>query len=160
MLFKDPALEFEYTKVAPELRLVADTLDLAIKARGYSPMVLTCLLRSSEGNAQMYLTLYKKLRDQGGASTDEQRKIMAEIKGMTDEQLLEKATARQSLHTIGRAFDMRSRNYTPEQKEVIKTKLKETAEKMGYLTGQYELLVHDITGPHIHFGLKPKQKVG
>jgi hypothetical protein len=159
MIFKHPNIMGEYEKeIAPNLRAALEELDRWSILCRVPDLTVTCLLRTADSNADMYMSLYKRLQNGAYAATAEQEEILAEIKGLNEEQLIEKAKGRFSWHLAGRAADIRSSHYTKKQLNDVVKKLHRIAFNFGYSLDEYELLVHDVTAPHIHFAFKPRKE--
>jgi hypothetical protein len=132
--FKTPALEFEFGHLHPDVKRLGYDLDAFLFANQMPELVITHVLRTDAQSEEIYWRSFLK----GGLSEPEARK---------------KAREKFSWHKVLCAFDARTRNpgagarYTKRQMEDILAFLKK-----GRDPAMWELLAHDVSGPHLHVG--------
>lgn len=157
MNFKAPALELEFREGLDEpVRFTVQALDFWSRENGIPEVTVTQVLRSPKEQERIYTQhaerLIQKL-NQGERMRPADRTLATELAGLSRADVMAWARRRFSWHMVGQAVDIRSRHYSERQTEQVMEFLMKRCQ-----APEWELLKHDVTGPHIHIGRKDWKK--
>ncbi len=157
MNFKAPGLELEFREGLDErVRFNLQALDLWSRENGIPEVWVTQVLRSPQEQERIYTQYAEKLiyrLKAGERMRAKDRSLATELSTLSREDVMSWARRRFSWHMVGQAVDMRSRHYSERQAEMVLEFLMKRCHAPAW-----EVLKHDVTGPHIHVGLKEWKK--
>jgi hypothetical protein len=135
----------------PATRRMILEFDTFSDAQGWPEPVITEVGRSIKQMQLIYVPYYQNLQHllltapETLGPSDRQRAV--EIRGKTQAELMELAGKRFSWHCVNTAVDVRTFHYTKEQLAKVDEWFKARCKRP-----EWEYLIHDVAGPHIHLG--------
>lgn len=164
--FNEPAggpMELTFPGTHPELQALFQGFNEYSAAQAFPDPVLTEVGRDETGMVRIYVRFYRKLQqslegphhgmidpeDDGTFRplTLKESDEAKEIRGLFEAELVHRAQARFSWHTVLCAYDLRTRHYSAAQLPLVVAWFQERCKRPDW-----EFLVHDVHGPHIHVG--------
>lgn len=137
----------------PELRQMLYSIDNHCAVQKMPGVICTQLVRTVEEQIEIYVPYWKKLvarMESGEHLAPALAKLAMELTGKTDDELKDLAIAKFTWHYVRCAADIRIRHWTPAQLKVVVTFVTEETRDAR----QWEFLVHDVAGPHMHIGIR------
>lgn len=157
MNFKEAHLELEFRDGLDVLvRLEVEALDSWSRENGLPAVVVTQVLRAPAEQEKIYTryadSLIYRLKAKERLTRSE-RALALQLSQLTRDEVMSWARGRFSWHMVGQAVDMRARHYTQTQLDSVVEFLAKRCK-----APDWELLEHDIAGPHLHLARRDAQK--
>lgn len=154
MKFTDKKTEAEFhEELEPECRGVALELEAYSLEMGFGELTLTDVVRSEDDSERIYLPIAHRIlqRSSEGLPLNQREKAMLEqLNGLSREGIKQWARRRPSGHKRACAWDLRTKDKTPEQLEKLAEWLRKRCPQ-----GAWELILETHgTGPHFHVSRK------
>ncbi len=157
MNYKTPVLELEFLEGLDErVRFNIQALDLWSRENGIPEVTVVEVLRTPRENERIYTRHAEQLIQKvanGDRMRPADRTLATELAGLSRDDVMAWARRRFSWHLVGQAVDIRSRHYSERQAEQVLEFLMKRCP-----APEWELLKHDVAGPHIHVGRKDWKK--
>lgn len=154
--FLSPNMQAQFDGVHPDVRELLLRFDAYAVEQGLPATTLTEVWRTPADQVRIYVPFWEAIVHKSRLNPNElsasQQRELASVLGLTKAQLERKALARPSNHLWRCAVDVRTKHYTPTQKQIAATWFSRALKVDGQLPAHWEFLVHDIAGPHIHVG--------
>lgn len=145
-------LEFE-TLLHPHVRQLVWDLDQYSKSNGVPEVFVTHAVRSTDAQEAIYVPYFKRIVERLHAHkplSSVEAKLALELDGKSDAELAKRALQRFSWHMVRCAADLRIRHYSVAQLKQVEAFMRARTTNTKY----WEFLVHDVSGPHIHVGVR------
>lgn len=157
MEFKDGAdgrLASELSKlVQPDLRQLLYDVDWFCASQKMPGVVVTQLVRTVDEQIAIYVPFWRGLAmrfDGGEHMTPSLAKLAIEVADKPEDYLRAKAINQFTWHLVRCAADIRIRHWTKDQLKQVVSFVSEKAKDSRL----WEFLVHDVSGPHMHIGIR------
>lgn len=171
--FAAPALEQEWAEGKLNPKLTGTLLEFARWSAEHAlpAPVVTCLSRSREHNAKLYIDHWRRLLQASGSGVlddvagdrrplaPDEEAMLRRLTGLPDLQLQQLAEGRFSWHLVGCAADLRTRHYGRGVDHARDPPASEMMTVVRYLRERHprptwEALLETAGGPHFHLAVR------